>query len=130
MIRLFTWLARIVLTLILWQTLYFKFSAHPESVALFSKLHAEPWGRWFVGIAELIAGVLLILPATVEVGALLSMGLMLGAITSHLLVIGIESQDDGGYLFMLANICLLLSLFIAYTQQHKIRSLLSRFTRF
>jgi len=50
----------------------------------------------------LISGILLVIPSTRVFGALLGIGLMLGAIASHLLVIGIESQGDGGELFMLA----------------------------
>ncbi len=103
------WGARIIAALILLQTLYFKFTGHPESVALFSKLGVEPWGRIATGIFELIAGVLLLLPATAFFGGLLGVGLMFGAIGSHLFVIGIESQGDGGYLFMLAILVLVLS---------------------
>ncbi len=103
------WGARIIAALILLQTLYFKFTGHPESVALFSKLGVEPWGRIATGVFELIAGVLLLLPATAFFGGLLGVGLMFGAIGSHLFVIGIESQGDGGYLFMLAILVLVLS---------------------
>ena len=38
----------------------------------------------------------------VEIGALLTMGVMVGAIASHLLVLGIEVKGDGGLLFGLA----------------------------
>ncbi len=103
------WGARIIAAVILLQTLYFKFTGHPESVALFSKLGVEPWGRIATGIFELIASILLLLPATAFWGGLLGVGLMFGAISSHLFVIGIESQGDGGYLFMLACLVLLLS---------------------
>lgn len=111
----FSWLLRIISAVILFQTLYFKFTGHPESIALFSKLGAEPWGRIGTGILELVAGILIILPRTVWVGALLGLGLIVGAIFSHLLIIGIESGDDGGLLFGLAIvvfICCALLLFI------------------
>ncbi|ULQ53418.1 DoxX family protein [Flavihumibacter fluvii] len=98
----FSWLLRIVAAAILLQTLYFKFTGHPESVELFTKLGVEPWGRIGTGIIELVAGILLLVPATVFAGAFLGAGLMTGAILSHLTVIGIESQGDGGQLFYLA----------------------------
>lgn len=97
-----SWFLRITAAVILLQTLYFKFTAQPESVELFTKLGVEPWGRIGTGIIELLASILLLIPATVFIGALLGVGLMLGAITSHLTVLGIESQGDGGQLFMLA----------------------------
>lgn len=109
-----TWLLRIVAAVILLQTLYFKFTGHPESVALFTKLGVEPWGRIGTGVIELIAGILLLLPATVFIGAFLGIGLMSGAILSHLTIIGISSGDDGGQLFIMAIlvwvICLILLL--------------------
>lgn len=97
-----SWALRIVAALILLQTLYFKFTGHPESVELFTKLGVEPWGRIGTGVIELIASILLLIPATVFVGAFLGLGLMAGAIVSHLTVIGVESKGDGGQLFILA----------------------------
>lgn len=110
----FDWIVRAVAALILLQTLYFKFTAHPESVALFSKLGVEPWGRIGTGIIELIAGILLLVPATAFIGAVLGIGLMAGAILSHLTVIGIESSGDGGQLFALALIVLFCSMITAW----------------
>jgi len=107
-----SWLLQIITAVILLQTLYFKFTAHPESVELFTKLGVEPWGRIVTGIIELIAGILLLIPATVFVGAFIAVGLMVGAILSHLSVIGIESNGDGGQLFSLAIIVFICSAII------------------
>ena len=95
---------RIIAVVILLQTLYFKFTGHPESVELFTKLGVEPWGRIGTGIFEVIASLLLLIPSTIFLGALLGIGLMSGAILSHLTIIGIESKGDGGELFILAII--------------------------
>lgn len=116
---IFSWLLRIAAAVILLQTLYFKFTGHPESVELFTKLGVEPWGRIGTGIIELIASVLLLLPATVFTGAFLGCGLMAGAILSHLTVIGIESKGDGGQLFILAIVVLIccLILLLLHKQQ-------------
>ena len=96
--KIFPWLLRIIAAVIMLQTLYFKFTAAEESVYIFSTLGIEPWGRIGTGIAELIASVLLLIPATTVVGALLAMGIMGGAIVSHLAVLGIEVRGDGGQL--------------------------------
>ncbi len=82
--RYFYWGARLVAAIILLQTLYFKFTASPESVYIFSTIGMEPWGRIGVGVVELIAGVLLLLSATAWIGAGLALGLMAGAIGMHL----------------------------------------------
>jgi uncharacterized membrane protein YphA (DoxX/SURF4 family) len=111
--NIISWVLRIAAAAILLQTLYFKFTGHPESVELFTKLGVEPWGRIGTGIIELITGIILLIPATAFVGAFLGIGLMSGAILSHLTVIGIESKGDGGQLFMLAIIVMILSIAIA-----------------
>ncbi|GGD79668.1 hypothetical protein GCM10011514_49570 [Emticicia aquatilis] len=122
-----SWLFRVAAAIILLQTLYFKFTAHPESVELFTKLGVEPWGRVGTGIIELITGVLLLIPATAFVGGFLGMGLMAGAILSHLTVIGIESKGDGGQLFTLAIIVLVLSLLIQFLHKEQGITLFKRF---
>jgi len=91
---LFIWLLRLVAAVIMLQTLYFKFSAHPESVKLFSELHMEPWGRIGTGVLELIASILILYPRTTGYGALLGLGLMAGAIFFHLTKLGIVFNGD------------------------------------
>ena len=96
------WLLRLVVAGILLQTLFFKFTGAPESV--FTTLGAEPYGRIGSGVVELIAAAQILASPTVALGALLSAGLMGGAIMSHLTVLGIEIMGDGGLLFALAII--------------------------
>jgi putative oxidoreductase len=96
------WLLRLVVAGILLQTLFFKFTGAAESVYIFTTLGAEPLGRIGSGVVELIAAVLILVPATVALGALLSLGVMSGAILSHVTVLGIEVMGDGGLLFALA----------------------------
>lgn len=101
-VQVLSWACRIVAAIILLQTLFFKFTAAPESVYIFTKVHAEPWGRIGSGVIELIAAVLLLIPRTVWAGAFLALGVMAGAILSHLTILGIEVMGDGGLLFGLA----------------------------
>jgi uncharacterized membrane protein YphA (DoxX/SURF4 family) len=110
-----SWVCRIVAAVILLQTLYFKFTGAPESVYIFTKVGLEPWGRYASGGAELFAAILLLLPRTAVVGALLAAGVMIGAIGSHLTKLGIVVQDDGGLLFALAVtvfVCAIVTAFI------------------
>ena len=97
-----SWILRTGAALLLVQTLYFKFTGAPESVYIFTRLGAEPWGRIGSGVIELIASVLLITPRFNWLGSLLALGVMLGAIASHLTILGIEVQGDKGLLFGLA----------------------------
>jgi hypothetical protein len=97
-----SWTCRITAALILLQTLFFKFTAAPESVYIFTKVGAEPWGRIGSGVVELIAAIFLLTPRFVWAGAFLALGVMAGAIISHLTLLGIEVQGDKGLLFFLA----------------------------
>jgi len=99
-----SWICRVVAAVILLQTLFFKFTGAAESVYIFTKVGLEPWGRIGSGIAELIAAILLIAPRFPWLGAGLALGVMGGAIVSHLTVLGIVVKDDGGLLFGLAVI--------------------------
>jgi len=117
--KLFSWTLRLVAAAILLQTLFFKFTAAPESVYIFTTLGMEPWGRIGSGIAELIAAVLLLVPATRAYGALLALAVMAGAIGSHLTRLGIEVQGDGGLLFALALIVSICSAFVLLIHRHE-----------
>jgi putative oxidoreductase len=110
--QLLTWALQLVVAGILLQTLFFKFTGAAESVYIFSTLGMEPWGRYASGVAELIAAVLLLIPGCATFGALLAIGVISGAIVSHLTVLGIEVQGDGGLLFALAVIVFISSLAI------------------
>jgi len=114
MIKAISIILRLVAALIMLQTLYFKFMAQPESVYIFSQVGIEPWGRIGTGIAELIASILLFIPRTILLGALMSIGIMLGAIATHLFILGIEVQGDGGQLFAYALIVLISSIVVFF----------------
>jgi len=96
------WIAQLTVAVILLQTLFFKFTAAEESVYIFSTIHAEPWGRIGSGVIELVASLLLFVPALAPFGAILAMASMAGAIATHLTILGIEVKGDGGLLFGLA----------------------------
>jgi uncharacterized membrane protein YphA (DoxX/SURF4 family) len=97
-----SWILQIIVAVILFQTLFFKFTGAEESKYIFSKLGIEPWGRIGSGVVELIACILILYPRTTALGAILSMGVISGAIFSHLTKLGIVVKDDGGLLFALA----------------------------
>lgn len=97
-----SWSCQVIAAAILAQTLFFKFTGAEESKYIFSTLGMEPWGRYASGCAELIAVMLLLHPKTAAIGAALALGVISGAIASHLTKLGIVVKDDGGLLFGLA----------------------------
>lgn len=119
------WICRLVAAIIMLQTLYFKFSAAPESMYIFHKLGLEPYGRIGTGVLELVASALIINPKTTLYGAILALGLMAGAVASHLGPLGIEIMGDGGTLFTLAIIVLICSVLIIILQRQQLKDLLN-----
>ena len=102
---------KIVISIILIQTLFFKFSGAQESVDLFTKIVGEDEAtmRIGTGILELIASILLFIPKRTWLGAILAFSIMGGAIMSHLTIIGIAHNNDSGALFFSAIIVLIFS---------------------
>jgi hypothetical protein len=115
-----SWICQLTAAIILGQTLFFKFTAAPESIYIFSRLGAEPWGRYGTGALELVAVILLLMPRTAAAGAVLAMGLMGGAIMGHLTKIGLEVQGDGGLLFGLAVTTLIATTVVAFLRRDAI----------
>ena len=97
--KIFTWILRLIAAFVLLHTLPFKFTSHPDSITLFTELGGEPALRYFSGVMELIAGVLLLIPKTTWAGATIGFGLMAGALIAHFSILGINFNGDGGALF-------------------------------
>src|SRR5262245_31245973 len=119
-VKAVSWILRITAAIILLQTLYFKFTGAPESVYIFTKVHAEPWGRIRSGVMELIASILLLTPRYTWLGSLLAAAATAGAILSHLTLLGIEVQGDKGLLFALAIIVFLASMINLFLHRKQI----------
>jgi len=123
--KIASWIVRLTAAIILLQTLYFKFTGAPESIYIFTKVGLEPWGRYGSGVVELIAAILLLSSCHCWLGALLALGMMGGAIMSHLTKLGIVVQNDGGLLFGLALTVAMCSAFTLFLHRRDI-PLLSR----
>jgi len=123
-----SWTAQIVVAAILGQTLFFKFTGAPESIYIFETLGMEPWGRLGSGLAELVAVVLLLVPATPAWGALVALGVIVGAIGAHLGPLGLEVQGDGGLLFGLACVVFAGSLVVLWLRRRELPLVGSRFS--
>ena len=108
--KIISWVTAGITAIILLQTLFFKFSGHEDAIHIFTTLGIEPVGRIGIGILELITGILLLMPRTRGMGAVLAIGLMLGAIAGHLGPLGIEVNGDGGQLFYMGIATLVLAL--------------------
>ena len=120
---------RLIVAIILLQTLFFKFSGARESVYIFSTLGMEPWGRIGSGVFELIASTLLLIPATVLPGAAMAMAATTGAIFFHLTKLGVAltAVGDSGELFTLAVVVTLASAALLMMHRQELPALVRRF---
>ncbi|MBI1307627.1 MAG: DoxX family protein [Bacteroidetes bacterium] len=116
--RILYWVVRMVPAIIMFQTLYFKFTGQPESIYIFETVHMEPWGRYGSGVTELIAAILLLVPGKSHFGAVLGAGVMSGALFFHLTSLGIDVQGDGGTLFTLALATFICCLIVMYQERN------------
>jgi putative oxidoreductase len=123
--KIIYWSARLLAAVIMFQTLYFKFTGAEESKYIFGALGMEPWGRIGVGVVELIASVLLLITPLAWMGALLALGAMGGAIFFHLFILGIDVLGDGGYLFFLALIVAVCSSYVLLVNLEKIKLIIA-----
>lgn len=124
--KILSLLLRVVVAVIFLQTLYYKFTAHPDSVHIFSEMGLEPYGRIGLGIVELITSILILLPMTKNMGILISLGVIGGAIFSHFLVLGVQVEGDGGGLFTLAIVVLLCCIALLFIHKDEFMALLKK----
>ena len=78
---------RLVVAAVLIPVGYLKLSANELDVALFTQLGMEPHGRIIIGFTEITSALLLLSPQAAT-GALVALGVMLGAIIAHTTVLG------------------------------------------
>ena len=111
-LNIISWICRVIVAVILFQTLFFKFTGAEESKYIFSTLmgpELEAYGRIGSGIVELFAVIMVLTPSKAWLGAVVALGTISGAIMGHLTMLGIVVKDDGGLLFTLAVTVFVLS---------------------
>lgn len=114
------WILQIVVIAILGPAAYDKFVGGPNSIYVFTELGMEPLGRIIIGIIEATACFLLLTNHTAAVGAVLSVGTMLGAVIAHATYLGIDVNFDEGKHFILLIVVLLSSNIILFMRRKQL----------
>ncbi|MEK6839375.1 MAG: DoxX family protein [Nanoarchaeota archaeon] len=117
---IFFWILRLIPAIILLQTLFFKFTGAPEAVFIFTQIGVEPWGRYALGVLELLVSISFLVRRWVAVGAFLGVVMMIGALLAHFTFLGIDVQGDHGLLFGMAWIVLMSCAILLYTQRKEL----------
>ena len=118
--KIISWTCCLIAAAIMIETLFFKFTAAPESVYIFRKMGTEPWMRWVQGIWELTASIGLLIPRMRWAGGILTTGAMLAAILSHMTWLGYSIQGDHGLLFGMALVTFTCGFTVMWTYRHHI----------
>lgn len=118
--RVISWACQLIAAGIMIETLFFKFTAAPESVYIFRRMGTEPWWRWGQGIWELLASVCLLVIPLRWAGGILTTGAMLAAILSHMTWLGYSIQGDHGLLFCMAVVTFICGLTVMILHRHSI----------
>jgi hypothetical protein len=84
----------------------------------------EPFGRISLGVIELIISICILIPKTKYAAIVMSIVIVLGALMSHIFILGIIVNGDNGLLFSLACLIFLLSiiLFIYHYEEIKLKA--------
>ena len=104
---------RLLVAIILFQSLYFKFGSYEQAIHIFTTLDVEPWGRFLLVGIELVLAIGILLPITKSIANTLIGLLMIGAVGAHLftplgIVVRWDGQNDGGQLFIMGVIVIIL----------------------
>ena len=118
--KIVIWFCSLVAAAIMIETLFFKFTAAPESVYIFKKMGTEPWMRWVQGIWELLAAIGLLAPRLRWAGGILTTGAMAAAILSHMTWLGYTIQGDHGLLFGMALVTFASGVTVMWLHRHHI----------
>ena len=86
--RIADWVIRILLALSFISAGGMKLAGVAQFVAMFDEIGFGQWFRLLTGAIEVTGGVLIIVPRTAVLGALLLACVMIGAVITHLAVIG------------------------------------------
>ena len=112
------WLTQIALAGMFFLAGGLKLAGVPMMVALFDAIGVGQWFRYVTGSIEVVSAVALLVPSWAAFGALLLIPTMVGAVITHLFIVG-ESPAA-------AIVALIGSLAIAWARREQLASVLSR----
>lgn len=102
---------RLIIVIVIGQTLPFKFIGAEESVWIFEQMNWEPWGRYMIASIETIA-IILLLSRYYILGAITTLSIISAANFMHFTRLGIDVNNDGGLLFALSIVVIICSLIV------------------
>jgi uncharacterized membrane protein YphA (DoxX/SURF4 family) len=112
------WLTQIALAGMFLLSGGLKLTGAPQLVALFDSIGIGQWFRYVTGSIEVVSAVALLVPSWAAFGAVLLIPTMVGAVATHLFIVGGSAAP--------ATILLIGSLAIAWARRDQLTSVLLR----
>lgn len=116
---LWLWGPRLIAAGVMAFVAYLKLTDNPADIAIFTQLGMEPHGRYLVGAIEGFCALVLLSPYA-PVGAVMTSGVMLGAIIAHATKLGLIVNGDGGKHVGLLALVFLSSLLLAFFRRREL----------
>ena len=111
---------RLIIVLIVGQTLPFKFSGAEESVYIFELMNWEPWGRYLIATIETLAIALLITRFYI-LGSIITLSIISAANFLHFTRLGFDIQGDNGTLFIMSIVVIICSIIVLFQWNGRVR---------
>ena len=97
---------------------FLKLKGDPQLVGLFKAIGLGQWFRYLTGTLEVAGAVLLLIPRTSGLGALMLAGVMVGAVVTHVFIVGGSP--------LMAIILLVVTSIVAWGRRQRTVNLLAR----
>ncbi len=98
-----------------------KLSGNAQMVGLFEAIGIGQWFRYLTGALEVGGAILLLIPRTSGLGALMLVGVMIGAVVTHLFVVGGSP--------LMATILLVVTGVVAWGRRQRPKNLLAGYAK-
>jgi len=100
---------------------FLKLSGNPQLVSLFQAIGIGQWFRFLTGALEVCGAILLLIPRTSGLGALMLAGVMACAVMTHLFIVGGSPLG--------ATILLIVTAVVAWGRRQRTKSLLAELSK-
>jgi putative oxidoreductase len=87
-VNILLWILQVLIAVVFLMAGFIKLSGDPKMVEAFANIGLGQWFRYLTGAIEIGSALMMLVPRTILVGALLLICTMFGAIATHLFVIG------------------------------------------
>ncbi|PCJ52579.1 MAG: DoxX family protein [Planctomycetota bacterium] len=118
-VLVFSWIFQIIAAIILGMAAWDKIVGTETSHYVFTTLEMEPAGRIIIASIESLAAIMLLSTSIPHMGAVLGLGVMMGAIIAHISKLGFDVNNDGGKMVMMMTVVIFSTIAIIFLHRSR-----------